>query len=196
MLNRVGIVAVALVSAVGIAAMVDAGTPKKAKKFKGELITAYDACGSTPFVTTGVLALPACSAVESDPVCGFIPGDGAGKVDAGVTGTPDVKVKAKLGKLSAGCEGETLSVSAFIRVSTDACTSGGRCTTNGLTLPLGATCVVAGGKCAINTTVNTVIPGAITAGDALEVDLQQITLSRVTGPGAPVDTFVTGVFAP
>lgn len=196
MLKRMSVVAVAMVAAVGMAAMVDAGLPKKAKKFKGELVTAYDSCASTPITTTGVLALPACTAVESDPVCGFVPGAGQGKVDAGVTGSPDVKVKAKVKSLSAGCEGETLAVTAVFRAATDACSTGGRCVTDVVTLPLGATCVVAGGQCSINTTVNAVIPGAITPGTALELDLQQVIFQRLTGPGAPTDTLVTGVFVP
>jgi hypothetical protein len=85
-------------------------------------------------------------------VCGFGP-KGTGKYSFSVGkdsfGGPDLRLKASLTGLSAGCEGASLTLVADFSWTTTDCV-GGDCTATADGFPM-ALCVVAGGKCSINT---------------------------------------------
>ena len=71
-------------------------------------------------------------------------------------------------------------------------TSGGDCTSVDVTLPAGS-CVVSGGKCEIDTTVNTEVPGALVVGNTVGFEVLGCGLVRTTGAGAPAQTFSCGI---
>ncbi len=170
--------------------------PKEAKELKTSLVRAFDSCPNAtvpiPNDTTPNLGLPACSpSVPLDSVCGIDPVDGFGEVlTQSLVG--DVKVQVVADKLTAGCEGETLAFVATTRITTDGCTSGGDCTAIDVTLPVGS-CVVSGGKCEIDTTVNSEIPGSLVVGNTVGFEVFGCGLVRTTGAGAPAQTLSCGI---
>lgn len=178
MVQRVSGVIVLVAAAILIATQIDAGPPDKAKKFKGELVTAYDACSGGLTSLTPNLGLPACTPAQSNPTCGWDPaGGGKGTAQAALKGGSDIKIKSKMKGLDVGCDGLTLQAVADIRLTTDGCTGpAARCTSVNLSSFQLGTCVAAGGQCAINTTVNTGFPGAITAGNRLEVEIMEVRI--------------------
>lgn len=108
--------------------------PLKASFFKSSVVTAYDTC-TNPDTSTDApgLVLLACTPVRSDPTCGFGP-KGSGKMSAkslhscgtdAICGnsddTADFGIKASLAGLDAGCEGETLTLTASTNPTTDDC---------------------------------------------------------------------------
>jgi hypothetical protein len=191
--------------------------PKKANKFQATMVTSYAACTANNDTTTGALALPACHpAVRNDPVCGFDVTDpakplGQGQLQATVAGSGDkldIKLQVKLQGLNAGCIGQTLCISPFLRASSTGCASGdpNGCTTlEALTNPFalgGAGCGVVDdkGKLQIKTTVDTVLNvDLITPGTHLSLDLSRTGVRRTTGPSLPPAgtlTFSAGLLAP
>lgn len=163
--------------------------PSKAKTLKGELVKAFDACTAPTDSTNPPVALPACSVVTTDPTCNF-GSKGSGKFSAAVSKT-DVKISASLAGLDAGCEAETLTAGANARVTTTDCLSGGDCTVVDLIgFPVGS-CVVAGGKCKIKTTVE----GAIGLGTNVfkEGEVVSIEILGVDVLRAGTRTFSTGL---
>lgn len=193
-----GIVAglITAVAAVGLLTAVAFAQPEKARKFKAELITMFDDCPVTDGTTTGApLFLDACGATNTDPLCGFTAGVGSGTAQLQLRGGPDIKFKAKLKGLTAGCEGETLELVARLKISTNNCVGAGRCTAETLDLS-SASCTVTDGKCTISTTANTVTPGAIVAGDVLEMHVSRVFVRRTTGALAPAESFEAGLFVP
>src|SRR5262249_22913127 len=105
-------------------------TPKQAKLYQGEFVKAYDECVAPDTATSN--AFPACTgAVESDATCTFT-SKGKGKWQAklnpnGVDQIPhtsddgDIAVVAMVGGLSAGCQGQTLTLAGSVRTTTDDC---------------------------------------------------------------------------
>jgi hypothetical protein len=173
-----GIVATALV--VGLAATVAFGLdgePKKANKFQATVINASGTCTSPTESTGGSLAAPACPATDA-AVCTF--GDkGSGKVQA--KAKDDIYLSVKVGGLENCPDGTILQARATYSATTNDCTVSSRCTT--ITVPNfpipGATCTVSKGKCQIKTSLNTLIPGAVTPGENTAVKLGDVGL--VTG---------------
>lgn len=161
------------------------GEPKKANKYQSTTVNAYSACTAPSETTLGGLPLPACPAVDADATCNF--GDkGKGKIQA--KAKDDVSLSVKLGGLE-NCDGETLQAIVTIAATTNNCSVSTRCSTPEITLPIpGATCVVDKGKCKIKTTVNTLIPGAITPGQNTSIVIRDVTLGRTTGTAAGIVT--------
>lgn len=203
-----GLVAVGLTASGAHAQM---AVVKKANKYQATMITAFAPCAAPNDTTTGVLALPACHpAAPQDTVCGFDVSDpakpaGQGQLQATAAGG-DVKLQVKLQGLNAGCIGQTLCITPFLRASSLGCASGdpGGCTTlESLTTPfaLGASgcgVVDAKGKLQIKTTVNTAIPGLVPGGTHLTIDLARTGVRRTTGPSLPAAgtlTFAAGLDA-
>src|SRR5262245_55519062 len=126
---------VAGLGALASVALADHEEPKKAKTYKVELLTAYNDCTGGSFSTDPPgLILPACSAVRSDPTCGFfidpVAGPkGSGKcsaklVDANDDGTPDdIESKCSLAKLTDGCDNEVLTLVANTNATSNDCSA-------------------------------------------------------------------------
>jgi hypothetical protein len=212
--------AVAGIASLGLgasAAHAQFGFPKKANKFQATMVTSYAPCAAPNDTTTGVLGLPARHpAVPNDTVCGFDVSDpakplGQGQLQAVVAGAGDkldIKLQVKLRGLSAGCIGQTLCISPFLRASSTGCVSGdpGGCTTlESLTSPFslsGPGCGVVDdkGKVQIKTTVDTALGvDLITPGNRLTLDLARTGVRRTTGPSLPAagtPTFSAGLLAP
>jgi hypothetical protein len=154
------------------------GEPAKAGKYQATAINASGSCTTPTETTAGVLALPACPATDG-PLCTFGV-KGKGKLAA--KAKTDVALQAQLGGLESCVDGTVLQLTADIRVNTNNCTISPRCTTvalPGFAVP-GATCTVSGGKCKIKTTVNTLIPGAITVGDNTSIEVDGVGLTTGT----------------
>jgi hypothetical protein len=189
----------ALTAGVGLLASVAFAThnePAKAKGLKMELVTGYSACTS-PNKSTPGLGIPACSPpVRNDSVCGFDGGKGSVKAKV-ITG--DIKLQAKAKGLSAGCEGQTLCPVVSFRVTTDNCVPGSvDCTAVDLTnfqvgFPPAGCCVVSGGACKIKTTLNSNLPGAVSAGNRAGIEIHGCGLQRSSASGP---AFTCGLFVP
>lgn len=147
------------------------GEPGKAGKYQATLINAAGTCTTPSENTLGSLPIPACPTTDA-PICQF--GDKGKGAVAAKTKT-DVSLSLKMGGLE-NCEGQVLQVVVDSKATTNNCSVSTRCTT--VDLPgfviAGATCTVAGGKCQIKTTLNTLIPGAITAGENTALALGKI----------------------
>jgi hypothetical protein len=169
-------------------------TPKKANKYQATMVNGVEACTTANTTAPGALSTAACDpVVASDSLCQFGPeGKGSGKVQA--KAKDDVAIAAKLGGVTATCEGETLCAVAGVRTSSNGCASTGDCSTiTQPDLPLGiACCQVEKGKCKIKTTVNTALPGALSLGKATEIIVGEVGLAR-TGGGV---AFRAGLFLP
>jgi hypothetical protein len=151
------------------------GEPAKAGGFKSDLVNAYPACTVLTELTLGI-ALPACPAV--DPALCTFGVKGKGKVSA--KAKDDVKLQASLSGLENCVDGTTLFLTAEIAAATNNCSVSSRCNTITIPgFPLGS-CTVASGKCKLKTTVNTLIPGAVTPGEN--------TAITVTGVGVGTGT--------
>lgn len=139
----------------GVASAQSFNVPSKAKGLKGEMVKAFDQCTTGtigPNSSNPPIVLPGCTAVVSDPGCGF-GSKGAGKFSTGVSKT-DIKVGVGLSGLDSGCEGETLFATADARVTTTDSTSGASTLSDLQGFPVGS-CTVVGGKCSVKTTVET-----------------------------------------
>src|SRR6266850_6272423 len=79
--------------------------PGTAKAVKVSVVTAYEPC-TTPNTVTSDLT-PACTAVRSDPVCGFV-GAGHGLMYFRTKGSTGWAVKIVLLNLEDNCIGETI----------------------------------------------------------------------------------------
>ncbi len=169
------------VLAVGLAATMAFGAdgePKKANKYQATMVHDVAVCTANSEMTGGGLALPACPE-SSSTTCQF--GDkGSGKVAA--KAKDDLALSVKLGGLENCPDGTVLQAYASFRSSTDDCTVSARCTTVSLTnFPIpGATCTVAKGKCKLKTTLNTLVPGAISTGNNTSIILGEVGLMAGT----------------
>lgn len=176
----------------GVLASASHTEPAKAKKFRAELVTAYEECGGSNTLTSNLR--PACAnPTRSDPLCGF-GARGSGVVE--VTAIPgDLAVKAKLKGLDSGCEGTTLHLTlARVRVTLDDC-QGTSCTMLDGMAGLGS-CTVSDGRCSITTTVNTLTPGSIGTGKRNGIEISGCTFMRGAGSEPLVSPFRCGLFVP
>ena len=191
---------VAAVAASIIVCNVDAGAelpgPVKSKRYLATFVQAFQPCTMVNDQTTGAIQLPACHpAVPLDTTCTFGP-EGRGTGSALVlppdgTNPQDVSLRGRLVGLSAGCEGETLCVSATIVVSTVGCQSGDAagCTMSTLTdFPIGTGnngCgVVQNGKVKLRTTVNTAF-GAEVLNSNTVIQIRGVGVKRITSLNSP-----------
>jgi hypothetical protein len=170
--------------------------PVKSKPYLATFVPAFQPCTSPNDQTTGAIQLPACHpAVPLDTTCTFGP-DGRGTGSALVlpaegNNPQDVSLRGRMVGLSAGCEGETLCVSATIVVSTVGCQSGDAagCTMSTLTdFPIGTGnngCgVVQNGKVKLRTTVNTAF-GAEVLNSNTVIQIRGVGVKRMTSVNSP-----------
>lgn len=117
--------------------------PRKAKRFRADLVTAYEPC-TAPNAFGDESGRPAClPPVRSDPVCGFGP-KGSGRVKIAVSGTR-VVVSLRVRGLDEGCEDAFLSVSVTAQVTADDC-GGSPCTMEPISAGFTG-CQVTEGRC-------------------------------------------------
>ena len=161
--------------------------PARAKTFKGSFVTAYEPC--TDPDTTTADGLPACTAVRSNPDCGFGP-RGSGTFNA-VARADVVGVAITLYGLETGCENHTLQALVDLSFTGDACVNGEPCTTATGPRTLTAGCQVIAGKCRMKADVFLVPLGLAGAGVTvldlriMDIDTQQIAFhSGVLIPGS------------
>lgn len=170
--------------------------PKKSKHYMATFVQAFAPCTTPNDTTTGAIALPACHpAVPVDTGCTFGP-DGKGNGTATVlppdgVNPQDIELRGRLVGLGAGCEGETLCVSATIVVSTVGCASADAagCTMSTLTdFPIGTGnngCgVVTNGKVKLRTTVNTAF-GAEVLNSNTVIQIRGVGIKRMTSVNSP-----------
>jgi hypothetical protein len=188
-------------------ALADLPGPTKAKHYMTSFVQAFATCGSSNDTTTGAIALPACHpAVPVDTGCGFGP-DGRGNGVAQVlppdgTNPQDISIRGRLVGLNAGCEGETLCVSATLVVSTVGCASGDAdgCTMSTLTdFPIGTMgngCgVVENGKVRLRTTVNSAFNAEVLNSNTV-IQVRGVGVKRtssVNSPAPPSSSFESGM---
>ncbi len=165
------------------------GEPAKAGKYQATIINASGDCTAPSEITLGALPIPSCPATDA-ALCTFGV-KGKGKV-AAKTKT-DVSLQAQLGDLTNCPDGTVLQMTASTKSTTNNCSVSARCTT--VDLPgfviTGATCTVSGGKCKIKTTLNTLIPGAITAGENTALVIGEVAIISGTSNIA-----ISGVLVP
>jgi hypothetical protein len=157
-----GLVALALVVPATIA-LATHPEPKKANKAQFELVNGYREC-TAPNTTMDSNSFPACAPVSPGGFCQFGP-SGSGKltiqkIGSASSGTQDLKLTVTATGLGPSCENDSLEIVLSYRLTSDDC-AGDSCTApDYLDLELGS-CTVTGGKCKINTTLNTAVPGLI-----------------------------------
>jgi hypothetical protein len=164
------------------------GEPKKANKYQATGINATAECTAPDRVTNGSLPLPACATVDPG-VCTF--GDkGSAKIAA--KAKDDVYLSLKMGGLESCPDGTVLQATASFKSNTNNCNLPGRCTT--VTIPAfpipGATCTVSKGKCSIKTSLNTLIPGAITVGKNTSIEIGSVGIVAGTAAVAAAGLLV------
>lgn len=188
-------------------AAADLPGPTRAKRFLTTFVQAFQPCTSTNDHTTGAIMLPSCHpAVPVDTSCTFGPdgrGTGTALVLTAVGGQPqDISLRGRLVGLSAGCEGETLCVSATLVVSTVGCNSGDAagCTMMTLTdfpigTPVSGCGVVQDGRVKLRTTVNTAFGAAVLNSNTV-IQLRGVGIKRtssVNSPAPSASSFESGL---
>ena len=161
--------------------------PQKAKKFQSNVVTAYDPCTVPDDSSGGLLPLPACSpAVPEDGLC-TIDVKGGGKIQAKVDAAGDIAIKVKVKKI-ANCDGETVTIGANLRITTNNCLSADP---NGCTVVDQpsfnlVTTTITSGQISVNTTVNAEagMP-IITAGQNTSFEITGADITRTTGASDP-----------
>jgi len=165
------------------------GEPGKAGKYQASVVNASGDCTAPTEITLGALPIPACPATDA-ALCTFGV-KGKGKV-AAKTKT-DVALQAQLSGLENCPDNTVLQLTADTKSTTNNCSVSARCTT--VDLPgfviSGATCTVSSGKCKIKTTLNTLIPGAITAGQNTALVIGEVGIVSGTSNIA-----ISGVLVP
>lgn len=154
------------------------GEPAKAGKYQATAINNSGDCAVPSENTLGALPIPACPATDA-AACTF-GAKGKGKFAAKTK--DDITLQAQLGGLEACPDGTVLQLSVDTKVTTNNCSTSGRCTTidlPGFAVP-GATCAVDGGKCKIKTTVNAGLPGTITPGQNSAFVVGEVALNAGT----------------
>jgi len=186
-------------------ALAQHNAPAKAKALKVDLATSFNACGA-PNDTTGTAPpLPAChpptltSSTTATHVVTF-GAKGAANIQVGATGS-DIKIGVKTADIDDNgvliADGQQLGLHIDHAISTsDACAS---LDTNGCTsIDLGGafnnvfktTCLK--GKCTLKTTVNTLTPGQITAGNRVNITISGLGMNDQDGD----QCFGEGLFIP
>jgi len=170
--------------------------PTRAKHYMASFVQAFAPCTTPNDQTTGAIMLPACHpAVPLDTGCTFGPqGKGTGSalvLPAVGTDPQDISIRGRLIGLGAGCEGETLCVSATLVVTTVGCNSGDAagCTMQTLTdFPIGTAgngCdVVQNGKVKLRTTVNTAF-GAEVLNSNTVIQVRGVGVRRTSSVNTP-----------
>jgi hypothetical protein len=188
-------------------ALADLPGPTKAKHYMTSFVQAYEPCTMSNDTTTGAISLPACHpAVPVDTRCGFGP-EGRGTGSALVlppdgSNPQDISIRGRLIGLDAGCEGETLCVSATLVVSTVGCASGDAdgCTMSTLTDfaigTMGNGCgVVTNGKVKLRTTVNTAFNAEVLNSNTV-IQVRGVGVRRtssVNSPAPSASSFESGM---
>jgi hypothetical protein len=189
-----------------------AGAPNLApgsKKLKVALVPAYAECTAPDTGVRSPLHILApgggCTAISRPSSAGTqdLTFDEAakGKCEAsiGVSGKPDVKLKGKCkGLLEGGVPtNDSLLVLANVRVTSSGCnavngnpTGGVDCTITDFPFPIAVPC--AAGKCSVSTSANTLVPGAVVAGERGNIEIGQITATDNDAQTA----FVQGITIP
>jgi hypothetical protein len=175
--------------------------PSQARFFTSSLVRAYETCDGADVNAMTPGGLPACTPGEAlDTVCNM-DGDGAkGMVDI----TPeqhDLRVKVVIHGIT-GCEGERLLFFVDVNVTSDNCVDlmgkavQDNCTLVGPnTIPLGD-CIVANGRCSMDTTLETLFPfiNAL-GGNDIGFRIDRCEIVRLTG-GMFVPFLRCGVLIP
>jgi hypothetical protein len=180
--------------------------PVKAKSIKVDLATAYNACTGTPNDTQGTtLPLPACHppvpTTNTNPTHKLSFGPKGSANLAVSAGNGDLKLSVKSSDILDNgvtiADGQQVGLHIDHTISTaDSCSSGD---TNGCTtIDVGplfnnqfkATCT--SGKCTLKTTVNTLSPGQISAGDRVNITFAGVGINDQDGDLA----FSEGLFIP
>jgi hypothetical protein len=196
-----------LVLAFGICAALGAVTPalathnhpKTANKHIALLVTSYVPCTLPDTAHNPSIAIPGCTGVTPTSnganALHFGP-KGKGQGLLVVTGTPDVKIVAKISDVRDSADqpfnGSLLSYSS-IQITDHNCApvaSGNMCTDVSFPFPVTLTCV--NGTCKATTFANTAVPGSILPGAQANVGLGPLTVNDPDGNAA----FVAGLFIP
>ena len=157
------------------------------KTFKVTLVTAYQPC-TTPNTTTSDNT-PACTAVRSDPTCGFV-GGAHGLMYIRSAGSKGWVVKTSMLGLENACKGKTIHFYATLRTSMSSECTGSACTVDTANVDLGSCVINDNGKCLVNVPLFTT-PGLIKKYGGSE--LTDVKVIRTTGPGAPATSFRYGI---
>lgn len=159
--TRTFVIAALLLAAALAAAAAPASAfvlPKSARTLKGDLITAHVRCTVNNASTVGPFSSAACGAPGPLPLpedgsrCVFGP-KGTGKWSLSVSRS-DIKAKVRMTGLDPVCEGDNLQLSLMLRITTDDSAIGDVTTVDRQEIEFGS-CIVAGGRCDINTTWET-----------------------------------------
>jgi hypothetical protein len=159
-----GLIALALLVPVTFA-LATHPEPKKANKAQFELVNAYRECTS-PNTTMDSNGDQACTPAIADALgCPGFGASGSGKltiqkIGSATGGTQDLKVTVNATGLDPSCEGLPLDLLFSYRLTSDDC-AGNSCTEPDVLDQRLGTCTVSGGKCKINTTLDTFAPGSI-----------------------------------
>lgn len=179
--------AAAFVAVLGAPIEASAGGPT----LRLDLLTSYEAC-TTPNATVAdsfpaTFAAACAPPVRSDATCGFGP-NGSGQVGIAVA-RRGVRVRARLSGLTAGCEGQLLTLRVGARATTAAC-SPGPCTVgdaDSADLFPARPCLVTDGSCSMS-------------GEMPKTDLPRssivVSTSAIVVMRGAVTTFVAGVRFP
>jgi hypothetical protein len=183
-LASVTVVALALFHATGRFAVADHVEPRRASRFRADLVTAYEPC-TAPNATADESGRAACvPPVRSDPVCGF-GRRGSGVVKLAVRGSK-LAISVRMRGLDAGCEGAFLNLGMTLQPTTHDC-AGAACTVAPLR-PSWHGCPVRNGRCALSVLdSNSLI---VPAGGRSGVELQRVALVRVP---AALTSFTMGI---
>lgn len=184
-MHKLGQSLLAIVIGIGLSASTASALhnePAISKTVKVSVVTAYEPC-TTPDTTTSTGA-PACTAVRSDPVCGF--GVGHGLMYIRTKGTRGWAVKIVLLGLNQGCEGQTIHFFANLRTTVDDC-SGATCTVENPNVELGS-CIVKKGFCGLSTPLFSTPPVITAPGGGTEV-------TDLKGMRAGLTSFRYGIIA-
>jgi hypothetical protein len=185
------IASLAAASLLATVAFATGNPPGKAKTLHGEFVEAYNVCTAPNDTTSG--GFSACNpAVPSDSTCGFdVKGSGTFQLQADAAHT-DIKVKVKLQKLGAGCEGLQLFIVPTFRMTPEDCSGTQKCTTITLVDVGLARCTVAGGKCSISTTFNKQLGfQAFPTGRKTRISIDRVLMMNGSTP-----VFQDGIYLP
>jgi hypothetical protein len=147
--------------------------PRKAKRFRADLVTAYEPCvAANTFGDES--GSPACvPPVRSDPACGFGP-KGSGRVKLAIARSK-LALSLNMRGLDAGCEDAFLNVGLTVQATSDDC-AGSACTVE-LIRPGYSGCQVRNGRCAFGTKGPTTFIVPANARSGLEI--QAVDVFRV-----------------
>jgi hypothetical protein len=173
--------------------------PQKANKFQALLVVSYAPCAVPNTVHNPSIALPACSppvVTSNGPNALHFGPKGKGQAKLVVTGTPDVKIIAKITDVRDSADmpfNGSLNSYSNIIITDSNCSppaSGNECTVFSFPFPVTVTCT--NGTCKTTSFANTAVPGSIVAGAQANVALGPLVVNDPDGNPA----FVSGLFIP